>query len=55
VTLFGGSLDILRISNPLASNQSSHKVEWIRSTGEAGCVFRRRLVRVGRAAWAGNT
>jgi hypothetical protein len=34
VTLFGGLLDILRISNPLASNPSYHKVEWIRSTGD---------------------
>jgi hypothetical protein len=33
VTLFGGLLDILRISNPLASNPSYHKLEWIRSTG----------------------
>jgi hypothetical protein len=29
VTLFGGLLHILRISNPLASNPSYHKVEWI--------------------------
>jgi hypothetical protein len=34
VTLFGGLLDILRISDPLASNPSYHKVEWIRSTGD---------------------
>jgi hypothetical protein len=43
VTLFGGPLDILRISNPLASNPSYHKVEWIRSTGDKSLRARKLL------------